>query len=93
MAMESDGFISLGMLVQFMDVVQSGGGCRAEDIPANIDEIPYNMAMERFEIGLLKGLLKKHGGNIEVAAREAGMNMVTIYRKLKKYAIRKEECL
>lgn len=93
MAMESEGFISLGMLVQFMDVVQSGGGCRAEDIPANIDEIPYNMAMERFEIGLLKGLLKKHGGNIEVAAKEAGMNMVTIYRKIKKYAIRKEECL
>ena len=92
MAMESEGFISLEMLVQFMDVVHGGSGTSQKATPT-ADEMPYNMALECFEIDLLKGLLKKHGGNIELAAREAGMNMVTIYRKLKKYAIRKEECL
>jgi transcriptional regulator of acetoin/glycerol metabolism len=40
----------------------------------------------------LKGLLRKNRGNIEAAAREAGMNMATIYRKIKKYNIRKEDC-
>ena len=39
----------------------------------------------------LKGLLRKNRGNIEAAAREAGMNMATIYRKIKKYGIKKED--
>jgi transcriptional regulator of acetoin/glycerol metabolism len=36
-------------------------------------------------------LLRKNRGNIEIAAREAGMNMATIYRKIKKYNLRKDD--
>ena len=56
-------------------------------------ELPFNAALERFEADLLRGLLKKHAGNIDAAAREAGMNMVTIYRKIKRYGLKKEEYL
>ena len=39
----------------------------------------------------LTRLLRTHGGNVEDAAAEAGMNMATIYRKLKKYGINKKD--
>ena len=55
------------------------------------DEGEYAQALSRFEMDYLKGLLRKNRGNIEAAAREAGMNMATIYRKIKKYNIRKED--
>jgi transcriptional regulator of acetoin/glycerol metabolism len=35
--------------------------------------------------------LRKYGGNVEEAAAEAGMNMATIYRKLKRYGIDKKQ--
>lgn len=92
LAMESDGYISREMLEQFLDVAHGAGGMLSME-PGTRNELPYNMALERFEIDLLKGLLKKHVGNIEAAAQEAGINMVTMYRKIKKYAIRKEEYL
>ncbi len=54
-------------------------------------DVPYTTALEQFEAELLRRLLKRHGGNIDAAAREAGMNMATMYRKIKRYGIRKEE--
>ena len=39
----------------------------------------------------LTRLLRKHGSNVEEAAAEAGMNMATIYRKLKKHGINKKD--
>ncbi|MDD5286666.1 MAG: sigma-54 dependent transcriptional regulator [Desulfuromonadaceae bacterium] len=92
MAMESEGYISLEVLEQFLDVTKVSN----DMLPITTekgDELSYNMALGCFEIDLLKGLLRKHGGNIEAAAQEAGINMVTIYRKIKKYAIRKEDFL
>jgi len=73
--------------MQFIDLIPA---------PADTDStepggMPFSEALDRFEADLLKGLLKKHGGNVEHAAREADMNMATIYRKIKKYNIRKEE--
>ena len=62
---------------------QGGGGT---------DEGEYARALSRFEMDYLKGLLRKNQGNIEAAAREAGMNMATIYRKIKKYNLRREDC-
>ncbi|NTX00090.1 MAG: sigma-54-dependent Fis family transcriptional regulator, partial [Geobacteraceae bacterium] len=53
-------------------------------------DVPYTAALEHFEADLLANLLKRHGGNIDAAAREAGMNMVTMYRKIKRYGIRKD---
>jgi transcriptional regulator of acetoin/glycerol metabolism len=55
------------------------------------EEGEYARAVARFETDYLKGLLKKHRWNIDAAAREAGMNMATIYRKMKKYGIKRDE--
>jgi DNA-binding NtrC family response regulator len=85
MAVESGETISLPVLKQFIEVPaldEDGDGCPDSD---------YAAALSRFETNYLKELLKKTGGNIEAAAREAGMNMATIYRKLKKYDIRRED--
>jgi DNA-binding NtrC family response regulator len=85
MAIESGETISLAVLERFIEIPASdeeGDGC---------PESEYAAALSRFETNYLKELLKKTGGNIEAAAREAGMNMATIYRKLKKYDIRRED--
>jgi len=50
----------------------------------------YSSALGNFETEYLNRLLRKHGGNVEEAASEAGMNMATLYRKLKKYGINKK---
>jgi DNA-binding NtrC family response regulator len=55
------------------------------------DEGEYAKALSRFEKDYLAGLLHKNHGNVEAAAREAGMNMTSIYRKMKKYNIRRED--
>jgi transcriptional regulator of acetoin/glycerol metabolism len=36
-------------------------------------------------------LLRKVHGNVEAAAAEAGINLATIYRKMKKYGISRED--
>ncbi|WP_432821946.1 sigma-54-dependent transcriptional regulator [Trichloromonas sp.] len=84
MAIENDEWISLPVLSQFIEV---------ESAPAreDVEEDGYSAALSRFETNYLIGLLKKSAGNIDAAAREAGMNMATIYRKLKKYDIKKED--
>ena len=88
MTMESGDHIGLPVLVQFIEVAKDEAGS-----VESIDEGEYSLALSRFETEYLKGLLRKHQGNIESAAREAGMNMATIYRKIKKYNIRKEDYL
>ncbi len=85
-AMESSDYITLPVLSQFIDVVPSEGGAEAA-----ADEGDYSRALMRFETEYLRGLLRKNQGNVEAAAKEAGTNMATIYRKIKKYGIRKEE--
>ncbi len=57
------------------------------------DDADYNLALGRFEVDYLRQLLRSVDGNIEEAAQKAGMNMATIYRKLKKYGLRKEDVL
>ena len=83
MTIESSDTISLQVLHQFIEIESEDHGGDEED--------GYAAAMARFETDYLKGLLVRTGGNVEAAAREAGMNMATIYRKLKKYEIRKED--
>jgi transcriptional regulator with PAS, ATPase and Fis domain len=51
----------------------------------------YSSALSNFETDYLTRLLRKHCGNVEAAAAEAGMNMATLYRKLKKYGINKKK--
>ena len=90
MAMVGEEYIGRETLDQFIDVVTAPHGHSPVSI-AETGDVPFNAALDRFEADLLKGLLKKHGGNIENAARDAGMNMATIYRKIKKYNIRRED--
>jgi DNA-binding NtrC family response regulator len=90
MAVEAGEHISRETLLQFIEADQSSSTVAptAEQIDQNV---PYTAALEHFEADLLRGLLKRHGGNIDSAAREAGMNVVTMYRKIKKFSIRKAE--
>jgi DNA-binding NtrC family response regulator len=90
MAMEGHDYISRETLIQFIEVAPDTGDSHLRNTAVH-GEVPFNTALDRFEADLLKELLKKHGGNVENAAREADMNMATIYRKIKKYNIRKEE--
>jgi len=86
LAMEVKDYITLPVLSQFIEV--SPAEAEAEAVA---DEGEYNKALSRFETEYIRGLLRKNHGNVEAAAKEAGTNMATIYRKIKKYGIRKEE--
>jgi DNA-binding NtrC family response regulator len=86
-ALENNDYITLPVLSQFIEVSapeQSEGEALGE-------EGDYNKALMKFETEYLRGLLRKNQGNVEAAAKEAGTNMATIYRKIKKYGIRKDE--
>lgn len=54
----------------------------------DISEYDYATALARFEHDYLGRLLHLCSGNIEEVARRAGMNVATIYRKIKKYELR-----
>ena len=82
MTIESGQQISLETLAQFIET----DGCPSE-------AADYTLALSRFEVDYLHQLLRSVDGNIEEAARKAGMNMATIYRKLKKYGLRKEDVI
>lgn len=90
MAMETGEYISRDTLAQFIEADPGSSTLSHEAGQVNLD-VPYTAALEHFEADLLRSLLKRHGGNIDSAAREAGMNMVTMYRKIKRYGIRKDE--
>jgi len=51
-------------------------------------DLDYAAALARFETDYLNRLLNRTGGNIEEVAQQAGMNVATIYRKIKKYGLR-----
>jgi DNA-binding NtrC family response regulator len=82
MAISSGSYIGLPELTQLLDIDSGRERQGAAD---------YSTALGRFETDYLTRLLRKHGGNVEDAAAEAGMNMATIYRKLKKYGIRRKD--
>jgi DNA-binding NtrC family response regulator len=82
MTISSGNYIGLPELTQLIETEQSGQVANQAD---------YSSALSSFETDYLTRLLRKHGGNVEEAAAEAGMNMATIYRKLKKYGINKKD--
>ncbi|MBJ6725129.1 sigma-54-dependent transcriptional regulator [Geomesophilobacter sediminis] len=88
LAMESGEYIGLPVLSQFIEIAPQGDAGVVSNI---VEEGEYARALSRFETEYLRGLLRKNGGNVEAAAKEAGTNMATIYRKIKKYGIRKDE--
>lgn len=82
MTIETDQQISVATLAQVIEI--RGNAPDTKD---------YNAALARFEIDYLRQLLSTSGGDVEAAAEKAGMNMATIYRKMKKYGLRKEDLL
>ncbi len=103
MTMVDSGRIDLEILQQFLyphaganvpacapspaHVVQQGAEPSQSTPELNAE---YSLALADFETEYLQNLLQKTKGNVEEAAKLAGMNMATIYRKLKKHAISKE---
>jgi len=82
MTISSGNYIGLPVLTQLIETNRSG---------QIVNQADYSSALSDFETDYLTRLLRKHGGNVEEAAAEAGMNMATIYRKLKRYGINKKE--
>ncbi len=91
MAMEGSEYISLDTLGQVIELPDGYTPEVCHAGPVISGDLPYTAALERFERDLLCDLLKKHGGVVDMAASEAGMNMATLYRKIKKYGLKKEE--
>jgi len=87
LALESGDLISLAVLSQFIEPPDRG----AEGEPEKNDGSGYAVAANRFEEEYFKALLRKTRGNVEASAAEAGINLATIYRKMKKYGIRRED--
>ena len=54
-------------------------------------ESGFATALYRFEEEYLRGLLRRAHGSAEAAAAEAGINLATLYRKIKKHGIRRED--
>jgi DNA-binding NtrC family response regulator len=91
LAIETGEVVGLPVLSQFVDldtIVATEGGAGATSGEATGD---YSAAIAEFEAQYLDRLLRRTHGNIEEAAREAGMNMATIYRKIKKYGIKRDD--
>jgi transcriptional regulator with PAS, ATPase and Fis domain len=82
MTISSGNYIGLPEVAQLIETGHTG--------PAT-DHNDYSSALGQFETDYLTRLLRKYGGNVEEAAAEAGMNMATIYRKLKRYGIDKKQ--
>lgn len=95
MTMLDDGRIGVDILQQFL-YPDAGANAQIQTTAhstatqADVDA-EYSKALAEFETEYLRTLLQKTGGNVEEAAKMAGMNMATIYRKLKKYTISKDE--
>lgn len=91
MAMEASEYISRSTLEQVVELPHELiSETSFSDQAGDTSDIPFTAALERFERDLLKDLLRKHGGAVYEAAREAGMNMATLYRKIKKYGLKKK---
>ena len=54
-------------------------------------EADWATRSERFEASYFGELLERHAGNVEAAAREAGVNLATLYRKIKRHGLRGDD--
>ncbi len=92
MALEGSDYITLDTLGQIIDLPEGRIVPKTTQAgPVLAEDLPFTEALERFERDLLRDLLKKHSGAVDSAAVEAGMNVATLYRKIKKYGLKKEE--
>lgn len=89
MTMESADHIGLPVLSQFITATSAIASNPTQTSSPSSED--YAKALGDFETRYLLDLLRSTSGNVEEAATLAGMNMATIYRKLKKYHISKED--
>jgi DNA-binding NtrC family response regulator len=81
MAISSDRYIGVDILQQFIEID------KIEVLNKNETLGDYYKSLENFEREYFKNLLDKNKWDIELSAKEAGINMATIYRKIKKLSI------
>lgn len=82
-ALSNDKYIDIDTIAQFVKVHEK----ESEESDAG----EYYSVLANFERDYFKSLLQQHKGNVDEAAKRAGINMVTLYRKIKKYGLKKEE--
>ncbi|GAB4274580.1 MAG: sigma-54 dependent transcriptional regulator [Deferrisomatales bacterium] len=85
LAVESEAYVTPQVVSRFIEVVPGTPEAFA------LEEMDYATALARFETEYLTRLLRRAGGNVEEAAARAGMNVTTIYRKMKKHAIQRDD--
>ncbi len=83
-AVEPGDWAGLEVVAQF-----AGASHLAPLVPGDAEPLDYAAALARFETGYLVRLLQAVGGNVEEAARRSGMNLATVYRKMKRYGVQK----
>ncbi len=86
LAMENEEHLTFATLAQFIEMPEVIFSLPVDE---QVDG-DYSSAMARFEAEYLSGLLTRYGWNVDAAARDAGMNMATMYRKIKKYSLKKD---
>jgi DNA-binding NtrC family response regulator len=89
LALETGDVISLAVISQFIETRPEAEATARRAL--GDDGHDYAAAVDRFEAEYFRALLRTSNGNVESAAAAAGINMATIYRKMKKYGIRREE--
>ncbi len=82
-ALSNDRYIDIDTIEQFVKVQVK----ESEDSDAG----EYYTALAQFERDFFKSLLQQYRGNVDEASKRAGINMVTLYRKIKKYGLKKDE--
>ncbi len=83
MAIDGSDYLSLAVLAQLVEFPQ-----KTATFTAEVSGLDYAAALACFEAGYFGQLLQISNGHIEEVAHRAGMNVATVYRKIKKYGLR-----
>lgn len=85
LAIENRDHIGLNSISRLINLPDTEG----VDLPGiDISQKDYANALANFEQSYFGNLLLQVEGNVEAAAKKAGVNLATIYRKIKKYTLR-----
>ncbi|MDS4030039.1 MAG: sigma-54 dependent transcriptional regulator [Candidatus Contendobacter sp.] len=83
MAIDNSDYIGLDVLAQLIELPRNSAA-----LAGDLSQLDYAAALTRFETEYLNRLLQASAGNIEDVAHRSGMNVATVYRKIKKYGLR-----
>ena len=89
MAIEADRRIGVATLTMALGPGVPGGGIGPGPAATeDLSSLAYPDALSRFEADYLGRLLEETGGTAEEVAARTGLNVATVYRKIKKYGLR-----